>query len=91
MLCTPQVSTPIIETRIRMMDLEREQLRKTYQVCRLGFALLSVALGLACIIALLPLLASFFHGEVAFLMFDSYDRVGMTGSLYPSPGVACSA
>ncbi len=51
-----------------MMDLEREQLRKTYQVCRLGFALLSVALGLACVTALLPLLANFFHGELAFLI-----------------------
>jgi hypothetical protein len=49
-----------------MMDLEREQLRKTYQVCRLGFAFLSVALGLACVTAILPLLANF-HPDLAIL------------------------
>src|SRR5262249_15992894 len=42
-----------------MMDLEREQLRKTYQVCLLGFACLSVALGLACLTSILSLLAHF--------------------------------
>jgi hypothetical protein len=49
-----------------MMDLEREQLRKTYQVSRLGFGLLSVALGLACVDAILPLLAHF-HRDLFFL------------------------
>ena len=50
------------------MDLEREHLRKTYQVCRLGFGFLSVALGLACVTSILPLLRHFFHGDVAFLI-----------------------
>ena len=51
-----------------MMDLEREQLRKTYQICRMGFAFLSVALGLACVTSVLPLLA-FFQRDLGFLIF----------------------
>ena len=39
-----------------MIDLEREQLRKTYQICRLGFLILTVALVPACLIALLFLI-----------------------------------
>jgi hypothetical protein len=39
-----------------MIDLEREQLRKTYQLSRLGFAILSMALVLACFPSLLHLL-----------------------------------
>jgi hypothetical protein len=31
------------------MDQEREEQRRTYVLCRLGFALLSIALGLACL------------------------------------------
>ncbi len=50
-----------------MIDLEREQLRNTYQICRLGFAFLSVALGLACVTAILPLLM-YFHRDLFFLI-----------------------
>jgi hypothetical protein len=42
-----------------MMDLDREQFRKTYEVSRLGFAILSTALVLACFSSLLDLLSSF--------------------------------
>jgi hypothetical protein len=42
-----------------MMDLEREQLRKTYEVCRMGFGILACALALACVDSLLPLLMHF--------------------------------
>src|SRR5437764_7022908 len=42
-----------------MMDLEREQFRKTYEVSRLGFAILSTALVLACFTSLLDLLSCF--------------------------------
>jgi hypothetical protein len=49
-----------------MIDLEREQLRKTYQISRVGFALLSMALGLACVDSILPLLANF-HRDLVFL------------------------
>ncbi len=38
-----------------MYDLEREQLRKTYQLCRLAFLMLAVALVLACFESLLDL------------------------------------
>ena len=42
-----------------MIDLEREQLRKTYQLCRSGFAILSVALVIACLNSLLELFGNF--------------------------------
>jgi len=42
-----------------MMDLDREQFRKTYEVSRLGFAILSTALVLACFTSLLELLSCF--------------------------------
>jgi heme exporter protein D len=45
-----------------MFDLEREQLRKTYQLCRLGFTILAVALALACFVSLLSLYGTFDHG-----------------------------
>jgi hypothetical protein len=43
-----------------MMDLEREQLRKTYEVGRMGFGILSAALVLACVTTLVPLLRNFY-------------------------------
>ena len=43
-----------------MIDLEREQLRKTYEVSRMGFAILSAALVLACLTALMPILRNFY-------------------------------
>ena len=43
-----------------MMDLEREQLRKTYEVSRVGFAAISAALVLACLQSLFPILVNFF-------------------------------
>ncbi|HZW32560.1 MAG TPA: hypothetical protein VFF52_17735 [Isosphaeraceae bacterium] len=47
-----------------MMDLDREQFRKTYLLSRLGFALLAGALVLACGTALLDLFGSFEPGLV---------------------------
>jgi len=38
-----------------MFDQEREQLRKNYQLCRVGFGIVAVGLGLACFEALLDL------------------------------------
>lgn len=43
-----------------MNDLEREQLRKTYEVSRMGFSILSAALVLACFSSLLPILWNFY-------------------------------
>jgi hypothetical protein len=37
------------------MDQEREHERQTYRLCRLGFAILSFALGIACVTSLLSL------------------------------------
>src|SRR5271154_4051746 len=51
--------TPEPRQLAAMMDLDREQLRKTYEVCRLGFGILAGALTLACIDSLLPLLQHF--------------------------------
>jgi len=45
-----------------MFDIEREQLRKTYQLCRLGFIILAVALVLACFTSLLDLFGKFEPG-----------------------------
>jgi hypothetical protein len=45
-----------------MMDLEREQFRKTYQMSRVGYTILSAALLLACFIALLDQFGSFHRG-----------------------------
>lgn len=42
------------------MDLERDQQRRTYAICRVGFGLLSVALALACLTSWLGLLYEFF-------------------------------
>jgi hypothetical protein len=42
-----------------MFDIEREQRRKTYQLCRLGFTILAVALVLACFSSLLDLASRF--------------------------------
>jgi hypothetical protein len=38
------------------MDFDREQLRRTYEVSRVGFGVLSLALALACVTSLVPLL-----------------------------------
>lgn len=43
-----------------MIDLEREQIRKTYEVSRAGFAILSAALVLACVTSLMPILRNFY-------------------------------
>ena len=42
-----------------MFDPEREQLRKTYQLCRLGFGINAMALVLACFTSLLALFGNF--------------------------------
>ena len=41
------------------MDQDRETQRRTYQLCRLGFTILSAALGLACLTSLLGLALPF--------------------------------
>src|SRR5437763_389842 len=56
-----------------MMDLEREQFRKTYEVSRLGFAILSTALVPACFTSLLELL-SCFHRELVLWMLLFCER-----------------
>lgn len=43
-----------------MMELERDQLRKTYEVCRMGFGLLAAALALACVPSIIPILRNFY-------------------------------
>ena len=53
-----------------MLDLEQEQLRKTYQVCRLGFTILSAALVLACFTSVLPLFVHF-HPELTLRILRS--------------------
>jgi hypothetical protein len=53
-----------------MIDLEREHLLKTYQFCRLGFGILSVALALACFTSLLAVLA-IFHPQLVFSIWKS--------------------
>jgi hypothetical protein len=45
-----------------MFDIERDQQRKTYQLCRLGFAILAGALVLACFDSLLVLFGRFEQG-----------------------------
>jgi hypothetical protein len=55
-----------------MFDLEREQLRKTYQLCRLGFGLNAVALVLACFMSLLNLIGSFDRALVNWLGLSSW-------------------
>ncbi len=47
-----------------MFDLEREQLRKTYQLCRLGFATTAVGLAVACFLSVLNLFG-FFQRDLA--------------------------
>jgi hypothetical protein len=42
-----------------MIDLEREQLHRTYQLCRLGFGILAVALLIACFVSILEVFATF--------------------------------
>ena len=42
-------------TTRRMFELERDQIRKTYQLCRIGFFLLTVSLVPACILSLLAM------------------------------------
>ena len=50
-----------------MFDIEREQLRKTYQLCRLGFTILAFALVLACFGSLLDLFSRFDRNLVTWI------------------------
>jgi hypothetical protein len=60
-----------------MYDLEREQTRKTYQLCRLAFIMLAVALGLSCFTSLLDLFAKFQPGLVGWVRSsDIYEWIG---------------
>ncbi len=57
------------------MDLERERQRQTYQLCRLGFAILSLALLLACFSSLLYLTPFFVgRGPVVWFRQMSWSR-----------------
>ena len=69
-----------------MFDLEREQLRKTYQLCRLGFGFIAVALVLACFDVAARLVS---EGSSASLVdLDSWHADGISGSMRRSSGVA---
>jgi hypothetical protein len=53
-----------------MYDQEREQLRKTYQLCRIGFGINAIALVLSCLMSVLGLFRSFDRRLVEWI-FDS--------------------
>jgi hypothetical protein len=53
-----------------MFDIEREQLRKTYQLCRLGFAITAVGLTVACFASVISLLG-FFQRELIIRLQDA--------------------
>jgi hypothetical protein len=53
-----------------MFDLEREQHRKTYQLCRLGFAITAVGLSVACFASVLGLLG-FFQRDLIFRLYNA--------------------
>lgn len=53
-----------------MLDLEDDQLRKTYQVSRLGFSILSASLLVACFSSVLPLFVHF-HPELSLRILRS--------------------
>jgi hypothetical protein len=57
-----------------MIDLEREQLRKTYEVSRMGFGILSTALVLACLSSLLPILWNFYPELCARIVLTPWFR-----------------
>jgi hypothetical protein len=50
---------PPSEILLSMFDPERDQIRKTYQLCRMGFAINAMALVLACFSSLLGLFINF--------------------------------
>jgi hypothetical protein len=51
-----------------MFDPERDQVRKTYQLCRMGFAIIAVALVLGCFDSVLALFGNFEPGLVIWLL-----------------------
>jgi hypothetical protein len=57
-----------------MFDIEREQLRKTYQLCRLGFSILAFALVLACFDSLLDLFSRFDRGLATWVHQSMLDQ-----------------
>jgi hypothetical protein len=67
------------------MDFDREQLRRTYEVSRVGFGILAVALALACVTSLVPLLGhlypEFCLGLMGAKWFQSLDVPITWGSL----------
>ena len=50
-----------LRPHIGMIDLEREHLRKTYQICRIGFSILTAALVPACLHSLLLMIGALLH------------------------------
>src|SRR3954470_15133152 len=56
------------------MEQEREEQRRTYVLCRLGFAILSIALALACI--------SWALSMAGFLLFPIVGRIRRSAFLY---------
>jgi hypothetical protein len=55
------------EMFLTMYDHEREQIRKTYQLCRLAFIMLAIALGLASFDSLLNFFARFQPGLITWV------------------------
>ncbi len=68
------------------MDQEREQQRRTYQLCRLGFGLLSFALLVACVTSVLGILGALFRPAPNSL--DHPDPALALGAMCRSSGAA---
>jgi hypothetical protein len=54
-----------------MIELERDQIRKTYQLCRIGFFLLAVSLVPACILSLLEMVGLLGDPQLINRIFES--------------------
>jgi len=54
-----------------MFEFERDQIRKTYQLCRIGFFLLTIALLPACILSLLAMVGLLGDRQLFNQIFDS--------------------
>src|SRR5271157_5433959 len=73
-------------TSRRMFEYERDQIRKTYQLCRIGFFLLTIALLPACILSLLEMVGFLGDRQLLNQIFDSplnqwVNTVSVWGSL----------
>lgn len=57
-----------------MIDLERDQIRRTYEVSRMGFAILSAALILASVLSVMPILRNFYPEACIRIMTAAWYR-----------------